>query len=96
MKLDLSDVKTLIVVIAATAGAILYFVPDKIFRAEVVEIVKRVDANEVRLDGIDTAYLQKRLDELQAKYGHTNCYQMPDPDKSDCLWIKDALARFGG
>ena len=95
MKLELNDTKLIIGLVLATVAAMVYFVPDKIFRAETTEIVKRVDENEARLNGIDVAYLQKRLDYLKAKYGHTNCYSMPEPDKGECLWLKDALARFG-
>ncbi len=95
MKLELNDLKTVIVVVGATVAAMVYFVPDKVFRAETTEIVKQVGENTARLNGIDVAYLQKRLDYLKAKYGHTSCYSMPDPDKGECLWLKDALARFG-
>ena len=90
------DITVAIALIGATVGAVTYFTPVKAFDAKCVEFTERLDTHETRLDGIDTAYLKKRLAELQAKYGHTNCFRMPQPDKGDCLWIKDALARFGG
>ncbi len=95
MKIELNDTKLIIGLIVATVAAMVYFVPDKIFRAETTEIIKQVDENTARLNGIDVAYLQKRLDYLKAKYGHTDCYRMPEPDQGECLWLKDALARFG-
>ena len=95
MKIELNDTKLIIGLIVATVAAMVYFVPDKVFRAETTEIIQKVAENEARLDGIDVAYLQKRLDYLRAKYGHTDCYKMHEPDQGECLWLKDALARFG-
>jgi len=102
LKIELNDTKLIIGLIVATVAAMVYFVPakafdracDTIFKADEV-LAERVMEVETRLDGIDTGYLKKSLDELPAKYGHTNCYQMPQPDQNDCLWIKDALARLG-
>jgi len=90
------DVLVLIGVATATAGAVTYFTPIKVFDTACAEFTSRLNNHEARLDGIDTAYLKKRLDELEAKYGHIKCYLMPKPDQDECIWLKDALSRFGG
>ena len=90
------DISIAIALVAATVGAVTYFTPIRVFNAQCVEFQQEIDTLETRLDGIDTAYLKKRLDELAAKYGHYNCYAMTEPDKGECIWLKDALARFGG
>ena len=90
------DITVAIALIGATVGAVTYFTPVKAFDAKCVEFTKILNDHEARLDGIDVAYLKKRLAQLEVKYGHTRCYQMSETDKTDCEWIKDALARFGG
>jgi len=94
--MDWKNISVAIALVAATVGAVTYFTPIRVFNAQCIEFQQAIDEVEGRLDGIDTAYLRKRLNELQAKYGHTNCYAMPEPDRGECIWLKDALARFGG
>lgn len=94
--MDWKNISVAIALIAATVGAVTYFTPLKMFEASCVEFKADIEEIEERLAGIDVAYLCKRLARLHQKYNHTNCWQMPEPDKSDCEWLKESIARYGG
>lgn len=56
----------------------------------------RVDKLEIRLNAVSVQPLRKQLRELEAKYGHTDCSKMQQPDRDRCYWLKDTIQALTG